>query len=97
MKTAIIALSAAALIAAAPAVFAHDASSAPKAHHEISKKVHPAVYGSRPEMQTTGWMRSYPGAVGYRPGGRIGSKEESNYSSGGGSGGGGGGGGGSGM
>ena len=90
---AILALSAAALIAAAPTVFAHDASSSPKVHHKISKKLL-GVYASRPEMQTTGWMRSYPGAFGYRPGGRMESKEESNYSAGGGSGGGGGGGGG---
>ena len=86
---AILALSAAALIAAAPTVFAHDASSSPKVHHKISKKLL-GVYASQPEMQTTGWMRSYPGALGYR----LESKEESNYSAGGGSGGGGGGGGG---
>ena len=83
MKTAIIALSAAALIAAAPAVFAHDASSkSPRVQHRISKKFHPGVsaYALRPEMQTTGWMRSYPGAFGYRPGARM----ESNPNAGGG-------------
>ena len=44
---AILALSAAALIAAAPTVFAHDASSSPKVHHKISKKL-VGVYASRP-------------------------------------------------
>jgi hypothetical protein len=69
VKTAIIALSAAALIAAAPAVFAHGPSSkSARVHHITSKKRYPGVspYALRPEMQTTGMGRSYRG---YGPGG----------------------------
>ena len=69
MKTAVVALFAAALIAAAPAVFAHGPSSkSPRVHHISSKKFHRGVspYALRPGMQTTGMRRSYPG---YGPGG----------------------------
>jgi hypothetical protein len=103
VKTAIIALSAAALIAAAPAVYARDASiRTPRVQHNISKqhvskKLHPGVstYALRPEMQSTGWMRSYPGAFGYAPGAPKDYTYENSRNAGGG--GGGGGGGGSGM
>ena len=67
MKTAVVALFAAALIAAAPAVFAHGPSSkSPRVHHISSKKFHRGVspYALRPEMQTTGMRRSYPGGGG---------------------------------
>src|ERR1700740_2506021 len=58
VKTTIIALSAAVLIAAAPAVFAQGVSSkAPTVQHKVSKKHHPGVsnYASRREMQVKGW------------------------------------------
>jgi len=92
VKTAVIAFSAAALIAAAaPAVFAHGPSSkSPRVHHIISKKLHPGVspYALRPGMQTTGMRRSYPG---YGPGGGGGgiTSMEPNPNAGGGGGGGG--------
>ena len=97
MKTAIIALSAAALIAAAPAVYAQDASSkTPRVQHNVSKrhvsrKLHPGVsaHALRPE-QTTGWMRSYPGAFGYAPGAPKDYTYENSRNGGGGGGGGGG-------
>jgi hypothetical protein len=71
MKTAIIALSAAALIADAPAVFAQGVSSkAPSVQHKVSKKHHPGVsnYAPRREMQVKGRTLGYPGAFGYAPG-----------------------------
>jgi len=71
VKTTIIALSAAALIAAAPAVFAQGVSSkAPSVQHKVSKKYHRGVsnYAPRREMQGKGWTMGYPGAFGYAPG-----------------------------
>jgi hypothetical protein len=68
MKTAIIALSAAALIAAVPAAFAQGASSkSPGVQHKVSKKRHPGVsgYAPRREMQATGSKKGYPGAFSY--------------------------------
>jgi hypothetical protein len=70
VKARIIALSAAVLIAAAPAVFAKNASSkTPSMQHKVSKKHHPAVtnYAPRREMQAKGWTPGYPGAFGYAP------------------------------
>jgi hypothetical protein len=70
VKTRIIALSAAVLIAAAPAVFAKNASSkTPSMQHKVSKKHHPAVtnYALRRERQVKGWTTGYPGAFGYAP------------------------------
>ena len=69
MKTTIIALSAAALIAAAP-VFAQGVSSkTPALQHKVSKKHHLGVSGYAPqrEMQAKGSKKGYPGAFGYAP------------------------------
>jgi hypothetical protein len=73
MKTAIIALSAAALIAAAPAVLARGVpGKTPGLQHKVSKKHHPGVSGYAPprEMQATGSKTGYPGASSYAPGER---------------------------
>jgi hypothetical protein len=74
VKTTIIALSAAALIAAAPAVFAQGVTSkTPGLQHKVSKKYHPAVSGHTPrrEMQArgsnNGSNKGYPRAFGYAP------------------------------
>ena len=74
MKTTIIALSAAALIAAAPAVFAQGVTSkTPGLQHKVSKKHHPAVPGYTPrrEMQArgsnNGSNKGNPRAFGYAP------------------------------
>jgi hypothetical protein len=101
VKTTIIALSAAALVAAAPAVFAQGVSSkAPSVQHKVSKKHHPGVsnYAPRREMQVKGWTMGYPGAFGYAPGAPPVVRDMTDISPYGGSGGGGsGGGGGGGM
>ena len=71
MKTMIIALFAAALIAAAPAVLAQGVpSKTPGLQYKVSKKHHPSVSGYAPlrEMQAEGSKKSYPGAFGYAPG-----------------------------
>ena len=71
MKTTIIALSAAVLIAAAPAVLAKDVSSkTASAQHKVSKKHHSGVnhYALRREMRVRGRTMGYPGAFGYAPG-----------------------------
>ena len=63
----IIALSAAVLIAAAPAVFAKGVSSkTPSVQHKVSKKHHGVT--NYAEMQGKGWTMGYPGAFGYAPG-----------------------------
>ena len=70
MKTTIIALSAAALIAAAPAVLAQGVpSKTPSLQHKVSKKNHSsvAVYAPLREMQTKGSKNVYPRAFGYAP------------------------------
>ena len=70
MKTAIIALAAAALIAAAPAVLAQGVpSKSPGLQHKVSKKHHPGVSGYAPlrQMQAKGSKTGYPGASGYAP------------------------------
>lgn len=66
MKTATIALSAAALIAAVPAVFGQG-SKTPSVQHNVSKKRHPGVpgYALRREMQAKVSMSGYLGAFGY--------------------------------
>lgn len=71
MNTTIIALSAAALIAAAPAVFARNVSSkAPHKHHQVSKQ-HPrgisGYYATWHPMHANGLKTGYPGAFGYAP------------------------------
>jgi hypothetical protein len=94
VKTMIIALSAAALIAAAPAVLAQGvAGKTAGLQHKVSKKHHAGVSGHAPlrEMQAKGAKKDYPGAFGYAPGERSGFLESVRQ------GGGGGGGGGSGM
>ena len=97
MKTTIIALSAAALIAAAPAVLAQGVpSKTPGLQHKVFDKHHPAVSGYAPlrEMQAKGSKKSYPGAFGYVPGQPSGLDRdiETSRQAGGGGGGGGGGG-----
>ena len=70
MKTTIIALSAAALIAAAPAVFAQSVpSKTPGLQHKVSKKHHLGASGHAPqrEVQAKGSKKGYPGAFGYAP------------------------------
>ena len=70
MKTTIIALSAATLIAAAPAVLAQGVPSKTTAlQHKVSKKHHPGVSGYAPlrAVQAKGSKKGYPGAFGYAP------------------------------
>ena len=71
MKTTIIALSAAALIAAAPTVLAQGAASKiPGLHHKVSKQHHAGVsgYAHLHEMQARSSKKGYAGAFGYAPG-----------------------------
>jgi hypothetical protein len=70
VKTMIMALSAAALVAAAPAVHAQGVpGKTPGPQHKVSKKHHPGVFGYAPlrEMQAKGSNKAYPGAFGYAP------------------------------
>jgi hypothetical protein len=67
VKTTIIALSAAALIATSPAVLAQGVpGKTPGLQHKVSKKLHPSGYGYAPprEMQA---KKGYSGAFGYAP------------------------------
>jgi hypothetical protein len=78
MKTVIIALSAAALVAAAPAVLAAGVSSNTPGHEmhmKSSKKVHhgAASHAPRHEKQAKGATTGSPGASGYAPGQTTGS------------------------
>jgi len=70
MKTAIIALSAATLFAAAP-VFAQSVSSKAPGHEvrAKAKKGHPGAFGyaAGRKMKANGLKRGYPGASGYVP------------------------------
>ena len=71
MKTTIIFLSAAALIAPAPAAFAQGVPGKTSGlQHKVSKKHHPAVSGHAPlrEMQAKGSKKGDPRAFGYGPG-----------------------------
>jgi uncharacterized membrane protein YgcG len=105
MKTAISTLSAAILIATAPAVLAGNVSrKAPHHQRQISKKHSPNIYGYAPRrvMPASVVKTGYPGTFGYAPspytydnGRRVGGGGAGGGGSGGG--GGGGGGGGSGM
>jgi len=93
MKTTIIALCAAALIAAAPAVLAqHAPSKAPALQHKVAKKHRPGVSGYLPlrEVRTKGSKSGYPKAFGYAPAEPVDSVIESSRQAGGGGGGGGG-------
>ncbi len=93
MKTTIIALSAAALIAAAPAVLAQGVTSKAPGLHKVSKKHHSRVsgYAALRAMQAKGSKTGDPGASSYAP------DERSRFLDSVRQGGGGGGGGGSGM
>ena len=68
MKTTIIALSAAALVAAAPAALAQGVpGKTPGLQHKVSKKHNPGIsgYSQMREMQAKGSKTGYPGASGY--------------------------------
>ena len=70
MKTTIIALSAAALLALTPAAFAQAVPSKTSGlQHKVSKKHHPAVSrsASRREMQAEGSKQDHPRAFGRVP------------------------------
>jgi hypothetical protein len=90
VKTTIIALSAAALIAAAPAVLAQGVpSKAPGLPHEVAKKHHPGApgYAPRREMQAKGLKKGYPGTFGYAPSEVLDRETEASRQAGGGGGG----------
>jgi hypothetical protein len=93
MKTTIIALSAAALIAGAPVLAQGVPSKTPGLQHKVSKKHHPGVSSYAPprEMQAKGSKTGYPGTSSTAP------DERSHFLESVRQGGGGGGGGGSGM
>jgi hypothetical protein len=71
MKLAVIALSTAAVIASAPAVFAHSASSKTPGHEmqRYGKKAghHSSSYAPIHRMQANRLKTGYPGAFGYAP------------------------------
>ena len=93
MKITIIALSAAALIAAAPAVLAQGVpSKTPSLQQKASKKNHSsvAVYAPLREMQPKGSKNVHPRAFGYASGEALNRETESSRQAGGGGGGGGG-------
>jgi hypothetical protein len=82
MRTTIIALSAAALIAGTPAVLAQGVSSKTPGHEmqaKGSKKGSPGASGYAPgqEMQAKGSKKGSPGASGYAPGQTSGSNPRS--------------------
>ena len=92
MKTTIIALSAAALIAAAPTVLAQGVPSKSLGlEHKVSKKNHSgvSVYAPLREMQTKGSKNVYPRAFGYARGEVLDRETEMSRQAGGGGGGGG--------
>ena len=94
MKTTIIALSAAALITAAPAVVAQGVpSKTPGLQHKVIKKNHSgiSVYAPLREMQAKGSKNVYPRAFGYARGEVLDRETEMSRQAGGGGGGGGGG------
>lgn len=94
MKTAIITVFAAALIAAAPTVYARDASTkTPRVHHIVSKQRHAGFssYAQWRVMHPNGVATGYPGAFGYAPREPHDYTLESSRQAGGGGGGGGGG------
>jgi opacity protein-like surface antigen len=92
MKTTIIALSAAALVAAAPAALAQGVpGKTPGLQHNVSKKHHPGVsgYAQMRETQAKGSKTGYPGASSYAPDERSRFLESVRQGGGGGGGGGG--------
>jgi Ni/Co efflux regulator RcnB len=96
VKTIVIALFAAAVVAAAPAVLARSAvkqTARHEMHHKLSKRRHPHVseYASKHKMRAKGVKRSYPGGLG---GARVEPRDYSTGASSNAGGGGGGGGGG---
>jgi hypothetical protein len=98
VKTAIIALFAAILIATAPAVLARNVpSNAPHQHHQVSKRHAPNISGYAPwrVMHANGVNTGYQGTYGYAPSAPKDYTYDNSRNAGGG--GGGGGGGGSGM
>jgi len=94
VKRTMIAFSAAALIATAPAVLARNVSSkSPEAHHHLSRK-HPRAisgYASWHALPANRLRSGYPGAFGYAPSEPKDYTLESSRQAGGGGGGGGGG------
>jgi hypothetical protein len=94
VKTTIIALSAAALIAAAPALFAQGVpSKTPGLQHKVSKKHHLGVTGYAPQrdLRAKSSKKGDPGSFGYAPGEVLDKETEITRKAGGGGGGGGGG------
>jgi hypothetical protein len=88
VKTTIIALSAAALVATAPAVLAQGVpDKTPGLHHHVSKKHHPGYTPLR-EMQAKGSKKGYPKAFGYAPSEVLDRETEMSRTAGGGGGGG---------
>jgi hypothetical protein len=90
---AMIALSAAVLIATAPVTLAqHVSSKAPNQRHHIAKKHPQVVSGYAPSFPTypSGWRTGYPGTFGYAPNEPKDRALESSRQAGGGGGGGGG-------
>lgn len=84
MRTLIVAVSAAALIAAAPAVFAKGVSSKTPGHEmqaKGSKAGHPGASGYAPghKMHAMGSKKGHPGASGYAPGQTTGASTKSGY------------------
>jgi hypothetical protein len=84
MKFAIVAVSTAALIASAPAVFAQGSSSKTPGHEmqdRGSKKGSPGASGYSPghEMQAKGSQKGSPGASGYAPGQTTGANTKSKH------------------
>ena len=91
MKRTIIALSATAHIATAPAVLAQGVlSKAQGLPHKVSKKHHLGVSGYAPqhEVQAKGSKKGYPGAFGYAPSEVLDRETEMTRKAGGGGGGG---------
>jgi hypothetical protein len=93
VKTSMIALSAAVLIGAAPAVLAKDVSGkTANVQHKVSRQHQPGVadHAPRHEMQAKGRTAGYPGAYGYARGASPGARDMTDIlPSGGGAGGGG--------
>jgi hypothetical protein len=88
VKTTIIALSAAALMATAPVVLAQGVpSKTPGLHHHASKKHHTG-YAPLREMQARGLKMGYPKASGYAPSEVLDRETEMSRTAGGGGGGG---------
>jgi hypothetical protein len=91
VKKTIIALSAAALIASAPAAFAQGVpSKTPGLQHKVSNQHHPAISGYAPRRDANISKKGYTRAYGYAPGEVLDRETEATRRAGGGGGGGGG-------